>query len=396
MRQTWAIFVDAYRELNAKKLFWVTMLISALVVVAFATVSLTPKGIKVIVWEFPWPLVNLTLLTNAAFYKFIFQAFGVKFWLTWAATIIGLIATCSMIPDFVASGSIELTLSKPISRTRLFLSKFLAGLLFTILQVSVFSVAVFLLIGIRGGEWNPRVLLAIPIVSLVFSYLFCVCAGVGLITRSAIFSLIATILVWLLVFAVHAVETGVMLQLRTAAEMNVERTQARLERAEKGEPIEDPQPPRKKKNNGVIGTIVDAVTPKPKPPTVDELRTELQHARDDLGTWERWHKIFFVVKTVLPKTSETADLLQRWMFAKGELLSFEEQQVDNQQQAEERMSQLRGRPTARAYSIGDPTVAQQATRRVQDRSVSWVIGTSLGFEGVVLAFACWRFVRRDF
>lgn len=44
MRQTWAILFDAYRELNAKKLFWITLALSGLVVVAFAMVSLTPKG----------------------------------------------------------------------------------------------------------------------------------------------------------------------------------------------------------------------------------------------------------------------------------------------------------------------------------------------------------------
>jgi len=34
--QTVAIFVSAYRNLNSKKLFWVSLVISALVVVAFA------------------------------------------------------------------------------------------------------------------------------------------------------------------------------------------------------------------------------------------------------------------------------------------------------------------------------------------------------------------------
>lgn len=392
MRQTAAILLDAYRELNAKKLFWITLIISALVVIAFALVRLTPTGIKVIAWEVPSPF-NLSIMTNAAFYKLMFQSLGVNFWLSWAAGIIGLIVTCSMIPDFVASGSIELTLSKPIARARLFLTKFLAGMMFTVMQVGVFSVAAFLLIGIRGGEWNPRILLAIPVVSLMFSYLFSVCALVGMVTRSAIFSLIATLLVWLLIFAVHTVETGVMLQLRVAAELNVQRAEARLERFDKGQPVDEPEKPKK---SGLMGTIVNAVTPKAAPPTREELQSDLDSSREDQGTWTRWHRGLFVGKTLLPKTAETTGLLQRWLFAKDELLALQDDQLERQEAAQARMAELRDRPQRKRYFIGSPVVAQESMRRVEQRSVAWVIGTSLMFEAVLLASGCWLFVRKDF
>jgi hypothetical protein len=43
------------------------------------------------------------------------------------------------------------------------------------LQVLVFSTASFLVIGLRGGSWEPGLFLAVPIVTLMFSYLFSVC-----------------------------------------------------------------------------------------------------------------------------------------------------------------------------------------------------------------------------
>lgn len=398
MRQTWAIFVDAYRELNAKKLFWVTMSISALVVLAFGAVRLTPEGFKVLVWEIPSPFLNLKLgLTNAQFYKMMFQNLGIKFWLTWAATIIGLVATCSMIPDFIGSGSIELSLSRPIGRARFFLTKYLAGLVFAVLQVSAFTLAAFLVIGLRGGRWEPSVLWAVPIVTLMYSYLFCVCALVGLMTRSAIFSLIATLTFWLFIFALHAVETGVFLQLRAAADLNVQRTQQRLERVEQGKSADPPKTaaPASKGLASVIGNLLGGRAA-PPPATAEELRAKLKEFKADQAKWTRWHDILFTMKTVLPKTSETTDLLDRWIFSDDELNEYRQNQVERLQKAQGQMQELQGRPKGDSFEMGDAVVALEAERRTKDRSVSWVIGTSLGFEGVVLAFACWRFVRRDF
>ena len=44
MTQTIALLVDAYRELNAKKLFWVTLILSGVLVGAFACVGLDAQG----------------------------------------------------------------------------------------------------------------------------------------------------------------------------------------------------------------------------------------------------------------------------------------------------------------------------------------------------------------
>ncbi len=48
MIQTWAIIVDAYRELNSRKLFWISMGLSLLVVAVLKQVSLDspPPDVK--------------------------------------------------------------------------------------------------------------------------------------------------------------------------------------------------------------------------------------------------------------------------------------------------------------------------------------------------------------
>src|SRR6185437_5144958 len=96
----------------------------------------------------------------------------------------------------IGGGSIDLYLAKPIGRARLFLTKYLAGLLFVTLQVVVISVGSFFVLGLRGHDWEPGLFWAIPIVVCFFSYLFAVCVLLGVKTRSTIAALLLTILCW--------------------------------------------------------------------------------------------------------------------------------------------------------------------------------------------------------
>lgn len=170
MTQTLALLLDAYRELNSKKLFWFTLAISCLIALAFAAIGIDENGLSLLWWEIGdiGGFVNSDIIPKDQFYKMMFANFGVGFWLGWIATILALVSTSGMIPDFIAGGAVELTLSKPVGRVRLFLTKWAVGLLFVALQVAVFTLACFLIIGIRGGSWTPRVFLAIPIVVLFF------------------------------------------------------------------------------------------------------------------------------------------------------------------------------------------------------------------------------------
>ena len=45
MIQTWALIVDAYRELSAKKLFWITLMLSGLVVSVMGIFGLDRKSV---------------------------------------------------------------------------------------------------------------------------------------------------------------------------------------------------------------------------------------------------------------------------------------------------------------------------------------------------------------
>ena len=70
MTQTLAIFYDAYRSLNARKVFWIALIMSLLVAGAFALVGINEKGISIFGVTFetllgiPAPTTKLVVFGN--------------------------------------------------------------------------------------------------------------------------------------------------------------------------------------------------------------------------------------------------------------------------------------------------------------------------------------------
>ncbi|MFO0857095.1 MAG: hypothetical protein U0640_07040 [Phycisphaerales bacterium] len=403
MTQTWALFVDAYRDLNSKKLFWLSMVISALIVVAFAAIGIDEKGVSILWWRLGdfGGTFNSSTVPPSQFYKTMFVNFGIAFWLAWGATILAIISTAGLIPSFVQGGAVELVLSKPIVRVRLFLTKFVCGLLFSGLQVAVFSVACFLVIGLRGKSWEPAVFLAVPIVVIFYSYLYSICALIGLVTRSTIASLLLTILVWFALFLVNTTD-GMLLMVKEANNMNIERLETAVDKGEKSA-TKQWQKMWVTKNSKDLPE--GAPKPVPPTPTAKELddgvpklaedRAALIEAKEEQASWSKWITVAVTAKTILPKTGETIGLLSRKL--EKELNISKEDDDESQSNGEEYQQAKQVRPFGKPMSRNDNRELQMRVKKaLEDRSVGWVIGTSLAFEAMILAIACWIFARRDF
>lgn len=358
--QTWAILAEAYRELANRKLFWITLAISAFVALAVAAVGINANGITILHWELDAPLTTATM-SRESFYKNLFVTLGVQIWLAWAATILALISTASIFPDFLSGGAVDLWLSKPISRLRLFLTKYAAGLLFVTLQVSVFTVACFLVLGLRGGVWVPWIFLAIPLVVCFFSYLFAFCVLFAVLTRSTIAALLLTMLVWFGLFLVNSAEAS-LLTLATMPSMQMEAAQKRIE--------------------------VQRSRPAPNESRIEQLESQIETARASRDRMLWWHAWALRVKTVLPKTDETIDLLERRM---TELAALPRTEL-----SDDEGPRVEGVP----IGTGEPVSADELERRVEEsrrsRPVWWILGTSLLFEIGVVGLAALIFSRRDF
>ena len=363
MTQTWALLVDAYRELNHRKLFWVTLGISLIVVLAFAAMGNNEDGLTVLHWTIPLWFLSTEFFTHAEFYKFVFTELGITWWLSWIATILAVISTASIFPDFVGSGSIDLMLSKPISRIRLFLTKYVSGLLFVALQVTAFTFASMLVIGIRGGDWEPWILISIPLVVIFYSYLFCIQAVVGMLTRSAIASIIAVMIFWMLCAGLQFADQ-VTLAAKVTYEVAVDRDERRLEGQLK------------------MLEMTQEEEQETRGSRVEKIKEELADNQETLATLSEVNYWLHMSNSILPKTSETIDILTRTLDTHANLRAIE----------------ING-PEERQFGV--KVNKQEFSERMksevdQSHSKTWVLGTSLLFEVVVLAFGALWFSRKDF
>jgi len=362
MTQTLAIFQDAYRALRARRMFWIVLGISAFVVLAFACLGVGDGRITFLFWELG--STDASFAEPAAFYKFIFQNLGIDLWLSSIATVLALISTADIFPSLLADGAVDLVVARPISRFRLFLTQYAAGLLFVTLQVGVFCGASFLVIGLRGKAWEWGLFLGVPIVVCFFSYLYCVCALLGVVTRSALASLLLTLLFWVVLIMVNFADQGVLV---FSARMQAE------------------QEWRQVQIDAIEARAQIALTPAERIADRDRLDT-LINERDDMSGTVRTlgdvHDAIMTGKTFLPKTADTINLLEYALIEAAHLQVGETQFLPDQARPSDEILQM--------------TAGVEADREMRSRSPWRIIGTSLAFEGVVLLIGAWVFCRRDF
>ncbi|MBU6328161.1 MAG: hypothetical protein KGQ89_11060, partial [Verrucomicrobia bacterium] len=200
MIQAGVILLDSLRMLLASKLFWVSIWISTLVALVYASIGFTDTGISAGfgLWDIPMPILRKGTREAEVFYLLMFTDVIVRFWLGWFSLVLALISTSSIFPQFLQTGSIEIALSKPVSRTRLFLLKYLGGLLFVALQTALFCLVAFIAMGLRVNEWNLTIFWAVPVITFSFSLVYCVGVIIGVTTRSTVFALLGALMFWLL------------------------------------------------------------------------------------------------------------------------------------------------------------------------------------------------------
>lgn len=347
MTPTLAIIMDAFRRLRSQKIFWIVLMLSGLMVGSFAMVGVDDRGVTILGFEIPGSQVSGN---PEAFYKgVVFGEFGIQIWLSFLAIILALVSTAGILPDLLAEGAIDLVLSRPVTRLRVFLTVYASGLLFVSLQVIVFCVACFFVMGLRAGFWEPGVFLAVPLVVCLFSYLYCVCALLGLLTRSTIAALLLTILFWVCLFGVHITDITIL-------EFSHEKQVQAAKLATRIKTLEAP-------------SRVGAVNKNPQ--RLENLRKEHDQILKDLKTYSSVHRVVYGVKTVLPKTYETVMVMERVLM---------------------KVTDLPGGNRPWHLRTGREAVVI----RFFQRPLWWVLGTSLAFELVVLAAGAVIFQRRDF
>jgi ABC-type transport system involved in multi-copper enzyme maturation permease subunit len=337
MIQALTILLDSLRMLRASKMFWISLWISTLVALGYASIGFTESGISLGfgLIDFKLPIIRRGTEEAAQFYRLLFTDVIVRFWLGWLALVLALISTCSIFPQFLQAGSIDLVLSKPIRRTQLFLLKYLGGLSFVALQTLLFCGVAYLAIGFRLDIWSARVFWAVPVITFSFSLIFCVSALIGLLTRSTVFSLMGSLLFWALTLCAQWSEDALYKMAYVLPELGLTIDLAA----------------------GGIGSASESQT--------NELK-------------DTYQKISTVV-AILPKTRECTLMLKR-------LIVFE-----NPASARTGIDL-----SAILSGNADAEMERLMEQYEQRHSMAYLIFSSLAFEAIVLGLAIAVFQRRDY
>jgi ABC-type transport system involved in multi-copper enzyme maturation permease subunit len=80
----------------------------------------------------------------------------------------------SFIPSMLERGTIDLIISKPISRANIILAKFVAGNIFIFLVILYLMLPIWLMISMKSGIWHFQFLYSILWFTLIFSVLYSV------------------------------------------------------------------------------------------------------------------------------------------------------------------------------------------------------------------------------
>ena len=148
--------------------------------------------------EDPWPISKQMLVDI------------VRDWLPWLVDkgllgiglMVAIIVTAPAIPNMFDPGSLHLLLSKPVSRSLLFLSKFFGSCAFVLLCATYLFIGIYLLMGSRWGFWEPRLLWCIPVYTFVFAVYYSVAALAALVWRNMIVSIIVANVFWAFCFSI--------------------------------------------------------------------------------------------------------------------------------------------------------------------------------------------------
>lgn len=341
MRQIVAILLDSLRMLRAAKVFWVSMILSSLIGLVYLSIALESDGYSVLFGLKKWEHAVLRGGTAEGewLYVNIFTQFIYRFWLGVGAILLALISTVSVFPEFTRDGAVEIALSKPVSRMKLFLTKYVGCLLFVAIQSVLFAVLVFAALIWRLDYVNWSIFWVVPVIVFAFSLIHCVQVLVGVLTRSSVISLLVGICFW-----------GVVWLIQLGADVTYKQGYA-LDEVNLGIDWGGGGIVEKNHEDAGDSTSKDAYD------AIDKISTPLPKIRDLTLSLEQ-----------LVKFRDSGSLLEKIQL--GEM--------------------IRSGGTREQKEMA----AERLTR--ERHSLIYMVLTSLGFELVVVSMACWIFCRRDY
>lgn len=204
--QTWALIADSFRESLDRKIFWVMLLIEFVVVAAMFCIGFSPGRVDILFGTWSFATDHFTTMSGVDTAKIagLTVHFIMDMVLGWAGVTLAIIATAGFFPTMLERGAVEVLLSKPLSRGKLFLGKYLGSMAFITIHATIFVLLSFLVIGVRWNVWLPGYILTIPLLVVLFSYIYAISAWAGVMFRSAVPAVLLSLGAWVAFAGVQA------------------------------------------------------------------------------------------------------------------------------------------------------------------------------------------------
>ena len=171
------IILNTFREAIAKKIFIGYYIIYTIIILVFLfAVNLdTVEGV-ISLTDVQQSVVSLQAIMTSVSYLLVL--------------IFCIISSASFIPSMVDKGTVDLLLSKPLSRFKILISKYLGAVIFVGISLVYFIGAIWLILSLKSGFWNFNFLFTILSLTFAFAVMYSIVVLIGLTTQSSIIAIL--------------------------------------------------------------------------------------------------------------------------------------------------------------------------------------------------------------
>lgn len=109
---------------------------------------------------------------------------------------ISIFSVSSFIPHLLEKGTVDIFLSKPISRPQLILGKYLGGIVVVLINVLYLVVGIWILTGWKFGNWDPAFLSTAFSITFAFSVLYALIIFIGILAQNSVLAMMLSYLIF--------------------------------------------------------------------------------------------------------------------------------------------------------------------------------------------------------
>lgn len=174
------IILNTFREAIAKKIFIGYYIIYTIIILVFLfAINLdTVEGV-ISLTDVQQSVMSLQAIMTSVSYLLVL--------------IFCIISSASFVPSMVDKGTIDLLLSKPLSRFKILLSKYLGAVIFVGISLIYFIGAIWLILSVKSGYWNFNFLFTILSLTFAFAVMYSIVVLIGLTTQSSIIAILVNL-----------------------------------------------------------------------------------------------------------------------------------------------------------------------------------------------------------